>query len=347
MTGLRGKNTPRLEELQHRCAERLELATAAAYLAEAYWRLGQEDASDAAAELALSESAAQGSQHLLLAALADVPAVAVREADASPTRMSRWHELTAALSGQDMLRVTSRAPRLLLEEFGEPFLTVDGQRAPLRLSKSLELLSYLLAARREVPRQELLDALFDSRNDAAGRSYLRQALYRLREVLPEELVPQQEGDRFRLSRPDLISGSAQVLLDTLVQAERQDGEVRLRTMTDALAHAERGPYLATLCSTWVEQRRAEIGERIDGGRVEAARLAFRLSRYREARQLVDSVLRQSPYREQAWQLAIQLAHASGSDDSVLALYQRYTAAMREVGVAPSAEVRRLVARLRQ
>ncbi|WP_260256127.1 BTAD domain-containing putative transcriptional regulator [Streptomyces sp. 840.1] len=326
---------------------RLELATGAVYLAEAYWRLGEEDASDAAAELALSESAAQGSQHLLLAALADVPAVAVREADASPTRMSRWHELTAALSGQDTLRVASRAPRLLLEEFGEPFLTVDGQRAPLRLSKSMELLSYLLAERREVPRQELLDALFDSRNDAAGRSYLRQALYRLREVLPEELMPQQDGDRFRLGRPDLVSGSAQVLLDTLVQAERQDGEIRLRTMTDALARAERGPYLATLGSTWVELRRTEIGDRIDGGRVEAARLAFRLSRYREARRLVDSVLRRSPYREQAWQLAIQLAHASGSDDSVLALYRRYTAAMREMGVAPSVEVRRLVARLRQ
>jgi LuxR family maltose regulon positive regulatory protein len=326
---------------------RLELATAAAYLAEAYWRLGEEDASDAAAELALTEAAAQGSQHLLLAALTDVPAVAVREADASPTRMSRWHELTAALSGQDTLRVTARTPRLLLEEFGEPVLTVDGNPVPLRLSKSMELLSYLIGARREVSRGELLDALFDSRNDAAGRNYLRQALYRLREVLPEELVPRQEGDRFRLTRADLACGTAQVLLDSLVQAEHQDGEIRLRTMTEALSHADRGLYLASLSSMWVEQRRAEIGERVAGGRIEAAKLAFRLSRYREARHLVDEVLKVSPYREQAWQLAISLAHASGNDDSVLALYQRYTAAMREFGVAPSAEVRRLVAQLRR
>jgi ATP/maltotriose-dependent transcriptional regulator MalT len=326
---------------------RLELATAAAYLAEAYWRLGEEEASDAAAELALTESAAQGSQHLLLAALTDVPAVAVREADASPTRMSRWHELTAMLSSQDTLRVTARAPRLLLEEFGEPVLTVDGEHTPLRLSKSLELLSYLLDARREVSRQELLDALFDSRNDAAGRSYLRQALYRLREVLPEDLVPRQEGDRFFFPCPDLVGGTARVVLDTLVQSDHQDGEIRLRTMTEALAHADRGPYLAPLSSVWVEQRRSEIGERVTSGRIEAAKLAFRLSRYREARQLVDDVLKASPYREQAWQLAISLAHACGSDDSVLGLYQRYTAAMREFGVAPSAEVRRLVTQLRR
>jgi DNA-binding SARP family transcriptional activator len=97
----------------------------------------------------------------------------------------------------------------------------------------------------------------------------------------------------------------------------------------------------------VEQRRSEIDERVTSARVDAAKLAFRLSRYREARQLVDDVLRVSPYREQAWQVAISLAHASGSDDAVLALYQRYTATMREFGVAPSAEVRRLVTHLRR
>jgi DNA-binding SARP family transcriptional activator len=326
---------------------RLELATAAAYLAEAYWRLGEEDASDASAELALTESAAQGSQHLLLTALNDVPAVAVRGADTSPTRTSRWHELTAMLAGQDRLQVSARAPRLVLEEFGEPVLTVDGKPATPRLTKSIELLSYLLGARREVSRQELLDALFDSRNDAAGRSYLRQALYRLREVLPDELMPHQEGDRFYVADPGLVCGTAKVVLDSLAQADHQDGEIRLRTMTEALAHADRGPYLATLSSIWVEQRRSEIGERVTSGRLDAAKLAFRLSRYREARQLVDDVLKDSPYREQAWQLAISLAHASGSDDAVLALYQRYTATMREFGVAPSAEVRRLVTQLRR
>jgi DNA-binding SARP family transcriptional activator len=326
---------------------RLELATAEAYLAEAYWRLGEEDASDAAADLALTESATQGSQHLLLTALTDFPAVAVRGADASPTRMSRWHELTATLSSQDTLRITAKAPRLLLEEFGEPVLTVDGQQAAPRLSKSIELLSYLLLARREVTRQELLDALFDSRNDAAGRSYLRQALYRLREVLPNELAPQQEGDRFYLGSPDVVCGTAQVVLDSLVQSDRQDGEIRLRTMTEAFTHADRGPYLATLSSIWVEQRRSEISERVTSARIDAAKLAFRLSRYREARQFVDDVLKASPYSEQAWQLAISLAHASGSDDAVIALYQRYKAAMREFGVAPSAEVNRLVRHLRR
>ncbi len=326
---------------------RLELATAAIYLAEACWRIGDEEASDAAAEMALAEATTGGSQHLLLTALHDVPAVAVRAADASPTRLSRWHELTAMLSDQGSLRVTARAPRLLLEEFGDPVLTVDGEPVLIRLSKSIELLSYLIDARREVSRRELLGQLFESSNDAAGRSYLRQALYRLREVLPEELMPRQEGEILSMKNPDLVCGTTQVVLDSLVQADRQDDEVRLRRMVEVLTHAARGPYLATLNSQWVEARRVEIGERVTSGRIDAARLAFRLSRYREGRQLVETVLRESPHREQAWQLAISLAHASGSDDAVLALYQRYVSAMRGLGVAPSAEVRRLVTQLRR
>jgi DNA-binding SARP family transcriptional activator len=72
-----------------------------------------------------------------------------------------------------------------------------------------------------------------------------------------------------------------------------------------------------------------------------------MNRYREAKDLIDVVLVEDPYREKAWQLAIQLAHASGCDDTVLVLYQRYAARMRDLGVAPSDEVRRFVADLRK
>ena len=58
------------------------------------------------------------------------------------------------------------------------------------------------------------------------------------------------------------------------------------------------------------------------------------------------VLGQDAYREDAWTLKLSLTHASGSDDGVLATYQRYVATMREAGVPPSAEIQRHLARLR-
>ncbi|CND52443.1 ATP-dependent transcriptional regulator [Mycobacterium tuberculosis] len=325
----------------------LDLPTAAVYLAEAQWRLGHEDESDASADLAMASASAHGSRHLLLTALADMPSVAARAADTTSDRMSPWHEILAALSGQHPVRVSSRAPRLVLEEFGEPSLTVDGDPVQPRLTKSVELLSYLLGTpERRATREELLEALFGGRNDAAGRSYLRQVLYRLREVLPPDLTPTQEGSVFRVVGPDLAVGSAQRTVDLIAQAERQDGEARLTTLTGALAGVDRGPYLANASGEWVAERRAALAETFLSARVDAARWAYRLNRYREAKDLVDRVLREDPYREHAWRLAIQLAHAGGSDDAVLALYQRYVARMRELDVAPSDQVRRLVTQLR-
>ncbi|MGI5142872.1 MULTISPECIES: BTAD domain-containing putative transcriptional regulator [unclassified Streptomyces] len=326
----------------------LDLPTAAVYLAEAQWRLGLEDESDATADLAMESASTHGTQHLLLTALADVPSVAARAADTKSSRMSPWHEILAVLSGQHPVRVNATTPRLVLEEFGEPTLTIDGNVAQLRLTKSVELLSYLLwTPDRRATREEVLGALFGGRNDAAGRSYLRQALYRLREVLPDGLGPAQDGDVVRLVGPALAIGSTQRAVDLIAQAGRQDGEIRLQTLSQALSIAERGPYLATVSGDWVAERRVILADTFMSARVAAAKLAYQMNRYREAKGLVDHVLREDPYREQAWQLAIRLAHASGSDDAVLALYQRYVARMRELGVPPSDEVRRLVVQLRR
>ena len=338
--------TRALESMQ-RSDRLLDVPTAACYLAEARWHLGQEDASDAAAELAIAVAEERGSMHLLLTALADVPAVAVRGADTQPSRTSRWHDLTARLTGGRQLTVTGRAPRLVLDEFGDPELRLDGAAVVPRLRKSVELLAYLLAGDDRVAgRKELLDALFESRNEAAGRSYLRQALYRLREVLPDEVVPVLDGDRFRLAGPELVTSAAAETVASLAQADHQDGETRLATLAQAIERAERGPYLDGFPGAWAETRRAEIGARIRGARLDLARVAFRLGRYREAVANTDAVLRVDPYSEQAWMLRISVAQAGGQDDQVLSLYRRYVVAMRELSVPPSAEIRRLVTRLR-
>jgi DNA-binding SARP family transcriptional activator len=325
----------------------LEIPSAACYLAEAQWRLGEEDASDESAALAISVAEEQGSVHLLISALSDVPAVAVRGADTEPDRLSRWRELTASLANGRRITAAGRTPRLILKDLGEPELQLDGETVTPRLRKSVELLAYLLASPdHEAGRQELVDALFDSDNEAAGRSYLRQALYRLREVLPDDLSPTVRGDRFRLPGPDLVSSSAAEVLAAFAQADHQDKEARLDTLTVALARTERGTYLSGLSGDWVEARRDEIDEWIARARLDLAKVAFRLGRYREAIANVEAVLRLDPYREQAWLLRLTLAQASGNDDHVLALYQRYVATMEKLAVPPSAQVRRLVTRLR-
>lgn len=327
---------------------RLDLPAGAVYLAEAQWRLGLEDEADATAAFAMDCAVELGSQHLLLTALADMPAVATRSADNVSSRTSPWHRALAVLSGQSHVSVHVVAPRLVLEEFGDPVLTVDGLVVQPRLTKSVELLSYLLGApARHASRTELLAALFNGRNDGAGRSYLRQALYRLREVLPQDLSPVQEGDLFRLVGPDIALGTAQLAVDRIAQAGRQDGATRLGTLERAIDAAAGRPFLASLSGDWVNQRREDLREVLLSARVDAASVAYQLSRFREAKIWIDEVLAEDPYREQAWQLSIRLAQDAGSDDAVLTLYQRYVARMRELGVPPSEDVRRLVTQFRR
>jgi DNA-binding SARP family transcriptional activator len=326
---------------------RLQLVSAATYLSEAHWRVGEEEAADAAAALALRSAEEMGSLHLLLTALEDVPAVAVRGADTEPSRTSRWHELTTLLSRRGGLQVTSRHPRLVLEEFGVPVLLLDGVDVTPRLRKSTELLSRILSAPgRTIDRQEVLDELFRSRSEPAARSYLRQALYRLRDAVPEDLAPVLDSERLALAGPDLVVATSEDVLGMIGQADRQDDETRLATLTDALARADRGPFLQGFGGDWVDGRRHEIDDRLLNARLDLARVAFRLDRYWEAASAVDAVLGQDAYREDAWTLKLSLTHASGSDDGVLATYQRYVATMREAGVPPSAEIQRHLARLR-
>ena len=149
------------------------------------------------------------------------------------------------------------APRLVLEEFGEPALTVDGSAVQPRLTKSVELLSVLLGApERCALREELLGALFGGRNDAAGRSYLRQALYRLREVLPAGTGPGAGRRCLPPGRPRAGRGLGAARGRPRRPSGRQDGEIRLQTLSRALSSAERGPYLATVSGEWVAERRA-------------------------------------------------------------------------------------------
>ncbi len=325
----------------------LELPTAAAYLSEALWRTGDEDGADAAADLALEVATAQGPRHLLLQALEDVPSVAVRRADAEPTHSSRWHELVSALSAARP--VTGCAvPLLTLEDFGPVRLVADGREVHARLAKSVELLAYLLSRpAASARRQAVLEALFPGRSGTTGRSYLRQAVYRLREALPDGLSLLQDGDVYRLTPVSAVASASGTLQRLLAEAARQDGEHRWETLQRALAVAERGPYFDSLSTHWLDTRRAELEAVLQQARVDAATVALHLGRVREARRLAHAVLDDDPYREQAWRLALCAAEAAGSDDELLDLYRGYLRVMKELGVPPSADLRRLVDRLRR
>ena len=197
-----------------RRSERMhELPTAAVYLAEAEWRAGDEDAADRAADVALEAARRQGSNHMLLQALADFPAVVTRRLDAEPAADSPWHELGRSLIAQGIaLGASVATSSTLLVEFGRCALLVDGQEQRPRIAKSYELLAYLATTRPawQADRDTLLDALFDGRADDAARAYLRQAVRWLRHVLGDDRVTVQDGS-VRVLGGDAIATESRAL----------------------------------------------------------------------------------------------------------------------------------------
>jgi DNA-binding SARP family transcriptional activator len=325
----------------------LELPTAAVYLAEAQWRVGDEEAADAAADLALYGAHRQGSNHVLLQALRDFPAVASRRIDAERDADSPWHEIGRALIAQGaMIGATPRAA-IELVEFGRRAVLVDGEEARPRIAKTYELLAYLVTRGGEAARDELLEVLFDGRIDDSTRAYLRQAVRWLRHVLPDEGSLVVEGGRVSMRDGVRVTSESTTLESRLAEAARLQGEERLAATLDALEISDRGEYLPGSHVRWVDDRRERLIELATDARYEAAELSFAAGILDGADRLAAEVLRVDPFREAAWRLTMRVANALGDHDAVIRAYQRCEATLTQIGAKPAPSTRELLERLRR
>jgi DNA-binding SARP family transcriptional activator len=327
------------------------LAEAAVYLAEARWRLGEEDAADESADIALEAARRQGSNHLLLQALAEFPAVLTRRLDAEPRSDGPWHGLARARSTPLPQGPGSHRSRfgvsLELSEFGRLAISVDGDEVKPRIRKSYELLAYLASLPApEAGKEELLGALFDGRADGSAGAYLRQAVLKLRQALPEGKWLEAGNGRVRVTEDVVMVTESRRFEATLAEAAELQAKDRLTMLGRALKIADGGEYLPGVASAWAEQRRVYLARCALDARLDAAEAAYRCASYREAQQLADETLARDPFREAAWRLLMRLAHAVGDEHQVIVAYRNCEQAMREIGATPSAATRELFAALR-
>ncbi|MHA6794307.1 BTAD domain-containing putative transcriptional regulator [Pseudonocardia bannensis] len=326
----------------------LWLPAAAVHLAEAQWRLGEEQGADDAANLALWAAEQQGSNHLLLQALSEFPAVLSRRLDIERRADSPWHELGRALMVLGVELGDVLAASVHVTEFGRTAVLVNGEDAALRLKKSYELLAYLANSGRDaVPRQELLDVLFAGRGDDAAGSYLRQAVLRLRRAVPDVLRSDPAAGRVGLGAGVRVTTESERLSALLRQAASLRGQDRLRTLLQALEIADRGEYLPGVLSSWAEERRQHLASVVQEARHDAAEIAFATGHYRQAARLVGDVLRADPFRESAWRLEMRIADALGNQDRVIAAYRACERALNELGTQPTPTTVRLLQDLRR
>ena len=325
----------------------LELPTCAVYLAEAYWRAGDEEDADAAADLALEAARRQGSNHTLLQAIRDFPAVVSRRID-NEVADSAWHEIGRAMARAGIPMSARLRASVLVREFGPPAIMVDGQQIAIRLSKSHELLAFLLATPGgSATRDQLVDALFEGRSADSARAYLRQVIHQLRQALPPEAALVVDVGAVSIRREDAVTSESIEFEAKLAEAWRLRGQQRLSATVTALALFDRAVYLPHLDSPWVEERRRHLTDLAADARHEAATLHFDAGRYEPAAALADSVLASEPQREASWRLKMRIADALGDVDGVVAAYRQCAEAMAAIGVEPAPSTQQLLSRLRR
>ncbi|MCW3004558.1 MAG: transcriptional activator domain protein [Conexibacter sp.] len=326
----------------------VDLPFAAIYLAEAEWQSGNEDGADRAADLALAASSRLGSNHLLLQALVDFPAVASRRIDAEAGTDSVWHGLGRAIVARGAVLEVRVGVTLELQDLGRPQLRVDGEERRPRIAKTYELLAFLAGAPdKTATRDELLDALFDGRDDASTRAYLRQAIGQLSRLLPDADALSSAGGLVRLAPEVRLSTTSGRFVQRLDEARGQEGPDRLATTLAALALHDAGDYLEGARTAWVDERRRALSAQVSKARHEAALLAFEQGRHLEALRLNERALLDDPVREDAWRLRMEINGALGDDAGVLAAFRDCTAALAELGAEPAPSTRKLLTRLRR
>jgi len=323
--------------------------TAAVYLSEAEWRADNEDAADRAADLAIDAARYQGSNHILLQALSEFPAVLYRRLDSEQNPRSEWHALARALVLQNKRMRPPLAVGLTIElrDFGTPQLIVDGSAARPRIGKSYLLLAVLAhARRRRISREELLSTMFgDHAGDEASRVYLRQAIHQLKSVLPENTLSSEQGN-VELAESVLVTSDSELFELRLAEAVRQQGASRIAATQDAIALFDQGEFLQGIESDWVDTRRRELSELAVDARLDLADLAYAAGDLVAAERYVDAVLGVDLYREAAWRLRMQIAHGLGDEDGVVRAFSGCSEALAELHAEPSAATRKLLAALR-
>jgi DNA-binding SARP family transcriptional activator len=317
-----------------RAQRRLLLSMAAAALAEAEARLGDEEAAHRAAETAYHAAQLIGSFTSLVRTVRLFPDVQRREVSRRPDD-SRWRRLVAAPSARPTVTVSPRsqeARRLVLKPFGrDRDLVLDGEPVGIGRTKILELVACLALHPHGIDRHELQQRLFPEADQRSGGNHFRQIAHKLRHGT--DIVLDRRGNLVLFPQTVTVVAEDIESERLLVSASSVAGQERRGRLLDGLARVT-GSYLEGSALPWVEERRNYLALVHEEARLELATLHLELGDPDAARTVCEQVLEHNRYSDPAYRVLVEIERTVGSESSALAVYRRAAAAMAELGLTP-------------
>ena len=255
--------------------------------------------------------------------------------------------------------------RLSLALLGPFDATLDGQ--PLQGFESAKvraLLAYLaMDAGRPHARQGLASLLWPDHSEAMARTYLRQALANLRQLLPsqagDEPILLIERDVVKLNERSAYRIDVVMFTELLAACDQHRHRhapscASCQQRLSAAVALYRGDLLEDLWldgsadfEDWATVRREGLRQRCLEALDRLAICAGWAKRYAEMRAYAERQLALDPWREEAHRQLMQALYLRGQRSAALAQYERCRATLaRELGVEPSRETTGLYKRIR-
>lgn len=165
-------------------------------------------------------------------------------------------------------------------------------------------------------------------------------------MLPDAAMLHSDPQEIHLGEVD-VSSDSQRFTQAVAEAGSLAAEGRLERLEQALGLAGRGSYLEGASSEWASLRRAEIEQAVSDARLQTAEAAFSLGVYGRAQALLDLVLEDDAFREEAWRLRMRILDALGDGDGLVSCFLGCERALAQAGLTPSPGTRQLLVQLRR
>ncbi len=326
-------------------ARRLELVAALVFLAEARWRLGDDDEHDRLLDNAHRVAVDLGSLTPLSTAVSVFPDVLARRLGSADEPMSRqWRRVSQVMRPAGVTALVE-SPRLTITTLGAAGLT--GPDGPIAVpDRAVELAALVTAAGPGgVARTDALDRLDVHSNDPAA--YLRQVVRRLRRALPPDVELRSDEGVLRWDPAGTVASDDLGFLALVAQANREVGETRFDLLSTALATGERGEFLPSADSPFATDRRVDIARALSEVRHELAFHHLAAGRDSEAQRIARTAVGTDPYDEQVWQILLRATAAAEGPVAIPPVYHELEIRLAEIGMEPSPTTRALRDRLRR
>jgi DNA-binding SARP family transcriptional activator/tetratricopeptide (TPR) repeat protein len=230
-------------------------------------------------------------------------------------------------------------PRLAIQLFGPPQLTLDGHPVSIGRRKSRALLYYLAAQPTLVTRDHLLTRFWPDHDRAAAQNMLRTNLHGLRAALGPAL---QSGDETLTLAPDVSVDTRQFAIGLASPSNDPD-------QLGQLLELYRGEFLAGFTlrdipsfDDWVASERAHYQRLLIRGLTALSRLHERHQHLGAALATLDRALTVDPLQEDLQRAAIRLSYLAGDRAGAIRRYDHLRHLLDdELGVPPMDETRAL------